>query len=179
MKRPLRLACAAFRSARSSARNARQARTVTQHRGPFQRARRNRRGRSLDVLARPREHLCGLVEREQVARTEHTSPDALPRMDDGQRLRRIMLDLRAHRVTVAYNFGMASDAERRWVEQWRRAAVALEEQRRAELRAMSDRDALAASEALLSMALVIPLKPERITDSGLVQQQSLFHRRRR
>ena len=44
---------------------------------------------------------------------------------------------------------------------------------------MSDQDALAASEALLAMALVIPLKPERITDSGLVQQQALFHRRRR
>jgi hypothetical protein len=74
---------------------------------------------------------------------------------------------------------MASEMELRWMEQWRRAAVALEEQRRAELQAMSDQDALAASEALLSMAQVIPLKSERITDSGLVQQQALFHRRRR
>jgi len=62
--------------------------------------------------------------------------------------------------------------------QWRRAAVALEEQRRRELRALSDREALAASDALLSLAVVLPLDRSRVTHSGLVRQQALFHRRR-
>jgi len=60
--------------------------------------------------------------------------------------------------------------------QWRRAAVALEEQRRRELRALSDREALAASDALLSLATVLPRNTNRLTDSGLVRQQALFHR---
>ena len=37
-------------------------------------------------------------------------------------------------------------AQRAWMEQWRNAATALEEQRRHELRSLSDRDALAASQ---------------------------------
>ena len=68
-------------------------------------------------------------------------------------------------------------AQRAWMEQWRNAATALEEQRRHELRILSDRDALAASEALLGLALLTPINPARLTDSGLVRQQGLFHRR--
>ncbi len=63
--------------------------------------------------------------------------------------------------------------------QWRRAAVALEEQRKRELRALSDQEALAASDALLSPALILPLDASRLTDSGLARQQALFHLRRR
>lgn len=65
------------------------------------------------------------------------------------------------------------------MEQWRRAARALEAQRKDELRAMSEPEALAASDALLSLALVVRIDPSRVTDSGLVRQQDIFHRRRR
>ena len=61
--------------------------------------------------------------------------------------------------------------------QWRRAALALEEQRKRELRALSDQEALAASDALLALAVVLPLDARRLTGSGLVRQQALFHRR--
>lgn len=61
--------------------------------------------------------------------------------------------------------------------QWRGAAVALAEQREKELRALTDAEALAASEALLSLAALLPLRPDRLTTSGLVCQQALLHRR--
>ena len=66
-----------------------------------------------------------------------------------------------------------------WMRQWRRAAVALREQRRLELRALTDRDALAATDALLSLGALLPLDARRLADSGLVRQQALFHRARR
>ena len=64
------------------------------------------------------------------------------------------------------------------MKQWRRAAGALAAQRRRELRALTDAEALAAADALLSLATVLPLDPRRLSDSGLVRQQALFHRRR-
>jgi hypothetical protein len=63
--------------------------------------------------------------------------------------------------------------------QWRRASVALEGQRRRELRALTSQAALAASDALLSLGATLPLDSSRLTSSGLVRQQALFHRRRR
>ena len=42
---------------------------------------------------------------------------------------------------------------------------------------MSDQDALAASEALLSLALLVTIDPDRLVNSGLVRQQAAFHRR--
>ena len=74
---------------------------------------------------------------------------------------------------------MTAEERRQWMEQWRRAGPALEAQRRQELRAMSDAEALAACEALLSLVAVVPIAPHRLTDSGLVRQQALFHRHRR
>ena len=74
---------------------------------------------------------------------------------------------------------MNAEEQRAWMGQWRRAGPALEAQRRQELRAMSEAEALAASEALLSLLAVVPVDPNRLTDSGLVRQQALFHRRRR
>jgi len=68
-------------------------------------------------------------------------------------------------------------AQKRWVEQWKRAAVALAEQRRRELSELTEEQALAASEALLSIAPLARLHPSRRTTSGLVEQQALFHRR--
>jgi len=78
-----------------------------------------------------------------------------------------------------YNEVVDRESQQAWMTQWRRAAVALEEQRKRELRALSDREALAASDALLALAVVLPLPPRRLTDSGLVRQQALFHRCRR
>ena len=54
-------------------------------------------------------------------------------------------------------------SQRAWMMQWRRAAVALEEQRGRELRALTDQEALAASDALLSLATALPLDTNRLT----------------
>jgi hypothetical protein len=70
-------------------------------------------------------------------------------------------------------------AQRRWLEQWRGAAVALQEQRRRELRLLTDERALAASDALLSLASAQALSPHRRDNSGLVEQQRRFHLRGR
>jgi hypothetical protein len=64
-----------------------------------------------------------------------------------------------------------------WMNQWRRAAVALEDQRKRELVGLTDQKALAASDALLSLAVTLPINVGRLTSSGLVRQQALFHRR--
>jgi len=63
------------------------------------------------------------------------------------------------------------------MKQWRRAAVALEDQRKPELEALTDQQALAASDALLSLVENLPIDVGRLTGSGLVRQQALFHRR--
>lgn len=68
-------------------------------------------------------------------------------------------------------------AQRRWVEQWKEAGKALEEQRRRELVSLTADRALAASEALLALASPERLGAERRTGSGLVEQQRLLHRR--
>jgi hypothetical protein len=73
--------------------------------------------------------------------------------------------------------GASVDLHQAWMAQWQHATVALAEQRRRELRAMSDQQALAASDALLSLAPLVPLNPSRLIDSGLVRQQALFHQR--
>ena len=90
-------------------------------------------------------------------------------------------DLLATEGPRFYNSCVPMDiaAQRAWMQQWRKAAPALEEQRRRELRLLSDDDALAASEAVLSLALLTPITRARLTDSGLVSQQRLFHRRTR
>lgn len=41
---------------------------------------------------------------------------------------------------------------------------------------MTEDGALAASEALLSLAGSLPMDPARVVSSGLVEQQRLFHR---
>ena len=72
---------------------------------------------------------------------------------------------------------MDAEAQQRWIRQWQSASTMLAEQRKRELREMSAEQAFAAIEALLSVAPLIPLHPSRLTDSGLVRQQALFHRR--
>jgi hypothetical protein len=65
-----------------------------------------------------------------------------------------------------------------WMQQWRRAAVALAEERARRLRSLTPEKALAASEMLLSLPVVGDApRPRRM--SGLVEQQAIFHRRSR
>jgi hypothetical protein len=70
-------------------------------------------------------------------------------------------------------------SQRRWMEQWRAASAALEAQRKGELRSLTAERALAASEALLSLASPAGLGRERRVTSGLVELQRLLHGRRR
>lgn len=69
---------------------------------------------------------------------------------------------------------MDETEQRRWAAQWKAAGPALAEQRRAELRALTPAQALAASEALLSLAGPVGRTDARAGDSGLVEQQRLF-----
>jgi hypothetical protein len=71
---------------------------------------------------------------------------------------------------------LGTAAQRAWMLQWRGAALALAEQRKRELQALSEGEALAASDALLSIGARPPLSPSRLRSSGLVQQQVAFHR---
>jgi 2-hydroxychromene-2-carboxylate isomerase len=81
---------------------------------------------------------------------------------------------------MADNQAMPIAAEqRRWIVKWQEARAALRAQRAAELAAMSDEQALAAAETLLTVADAAGLPPVQRTTSGLVQQQALFHRKAR
>ena len=76
------------------------------------------------------------------------------------------------------NRAMPSETEqRKWVRQWQAARETLRLQRVSELAAMSDDEALAAADALLTVAAVVELPPASGAWSGLVQQQALFHRK--
>jgi hypothetical protein len=72
---------------------------------------------------------------------------------------------------------MAIHQQEQWMQQWRRAAVALAEVRRRALAQMSEADALVAANRVLAAGgpSTIRRPPTR---SGLVEQQRLFHRRR-
>ena len=76
---------------------------------------------------------------------------------------------------------MAVDLEtqKAWARQWQGAGQALEQVRRAELRALTPDQALAASDDLLSLGDRLPLPPKRWATSGLVEQQRLLQRGRR
>jgi hypothetical protein len=74
--------------------------------------------------------------------------------------------------------GVSRAEQERWMIQWKRAARALADQKKRELSEMTAEKALLASEALLALAPLSTFPPSRVTTSGLVQQQALFHRRR-
>ena len=79
---------------------------------------------------------------------------------------------------MADNQAMPTEAEqRRWIAQWQAARPALRAQRATELAALSDQQALAAADALLTVASSAGLPPAARASSGLVQQQALFHRK--
>ena len=64
--------------------------------------------------------------------------------------------------------------KRRWMQQWRRAAIALEEVKRDELANLTERQAWRQIEGLLSLA---PFYRRLSRTSGLVRQQAWFHKR--
>ncbi len=68
------------------------------------------------------------------------------------------------------------EEQRRWMDQWRHAAVALEEVKRAELAALTDKQAWQQIEALQSIPDVWR-NPD--TECGLIEQQAIFKRLRR
>lgn len=68
-----------------------------------------------------------------------------------------------------------SKEELRWVEQWRFAATALDEMRATELRTLTDAEARTILRRLMSQPH--PLR-DAVPDSGLVEQQRLFHSKR-
>lgn len=81
-----------------------------------------------------------------------------------------------------YNLQVVTRFEQReyeWVEQWKSAAEALADRRRRDLRRMSEDEALAAAENLLSLVDTVALNPARRSSSGLVEQQAILHRRSR
>jgi hypothetical protein len=61
----------------------------------------------------------------------------------------------------------------KWLEQWKRASVELARVHRTELAGLSQQEALAASDSVLSMPVGV-LPRERWIDSGLVAQQRSF-----
>jgi hypothetical protein len=69
--------------------------------------------------------------------------------------------------------------EYEWVEQWKAAAESLADRRRRDLRLMSEDEALAAAENLLSLVETVALNPARRSSSGLVEQQAILHGRSR
>jgi hypothetical protein len=73
---------------------------------------------------------------------------------------------------------MTPEHERAYVQQWVETGRLLEEQRWQELRSLSPERALAASDALIDMAVTVPLPEARRIWSGLVEQQTIFHRSR-
>jgi len=81
------------------------------------------------------------------------------------------------REGATVQLGVDEAAQRLWLDQWKGAAIALEEQRRLELRTLTAERARTASDALLSVVPPGDLAAHRRTHSGLVEQQALFHRR--
>jgi hypothetical protein len=66
--------------------------------------------------------------------------------------------------------------QRRWMRQWREAAIALDEVRRDELANLSEGEAWRQIEAVLALA---PHYRRLSRTSGLVKQQAWFHKRGR
>lgn len=73
---------------------------------------------------------------------------------------------------------MDKDLERRLVKQWVETGKLLDEIRRRELREITDDQARAASENVLSLVENFALPQRRVAWSGLIEQQALLHSRR-
>jgi hypothetical protein len=70
-----------------------------------------------------------------------------------------------------------SSPERKWAQQWAETGAILADLRARDLRALTDREALAAADDLLALADPRDLVETRRTWSGLVEFQRLLHRR--
>jgi hypothetical protein len=70
---------------------------------------------------------------------------------------------------------MTSEA-RGYIKGWAETGRLLEELRWRELAVIDDQRALAAANALIDAALLVPLPASRRRSSGLVEQQSILHR---
>jgi len=57
----------------------------------------------------------------------------------------------------------------------RESAAALDRQHRAELRALTEREALAAADRLLAMAAKAPYPPEKERSEGLIERQRILY----
>ena len=75
---------------------------------------------------------------------------------------------------------MLTDArqQQEWLQQWCRAAVALDQVRADELAQLRAADALAASDTLLALGASIRLPSSRVTWSGLIDLQRRLHEQR-
>ena len=71
---------------------------------------------------------------------------------------------------------MPADTPGRYVKGWTETGRLLQELRWRELAALDPRQALAAADALIEAALLLPLPSARRRWSGLVDQQALLHR---
>jgi hypothetical protein len=67
---------------------------------------------------------------------------------------------------------------KRWMEQWRSAAVALARIRDREIAALTDAAALEAADTLLAIGARTPLPHRRVIWSGLIDLQRQLHRKR-
>jgi hypothetical protein len=66
------------------------------------------------------------------------------------------------------------EEQKQWMAQWRLAEEGLLEVKRAELRAMTDEEAVAAFNALDMPAALVYRAPEREQSLGFIEQQRLF-----
>lgn len=81
--------------------------------------------------------------------------------------------------TASYNCHMPSqlELERKWMQQWNSSARDLALQRSRDLSGLTDAEALAVAENLLSLVSPSEISIARLSWSGLVEQQAAFHRR--
>ena len=70
------------------------------------------------------------------------------------------------------------EEQRKWMDQWRAAAIALRQVKREELRAMTDEDAVRAFNALDVPPELGYRSPERTNSEGLIEQQRIFGKAR-
>ena len=70
------------------------------------------------------------------------------------------------------------EEQRKWMEQWRSAAITLRQVKREELRAMTDEDAVRAFNALDCPPELGYRNPERANSEGLIEQQRIFGKAR-
>ena len=77
---------------------------------------------------------------------------------------------------MAMKLAITPEERRQWMQQWREASIALDEIKRDELANMSDEEAWRQTEDVLS---ITNLWRNPDDSCGLIEQQAVFHRRRK